>query len=65
MKQYTVNAIPKHRTSLWLDVKIVKENFPVILEGNNKQEVKEIAQTIIRDLGTYPEGFKIDIEPMK
>jgi hypothetical protein len=62
MKQYTVYAKAKHRTSLWLEIKKVDSAFPVILEAKNKQQAKEMAQSIIRDLGTYPEGFVLTVE---
>lgn len=62
MKKYTVNVKPKKRTSLYVDIKTVMGAFPVILEGKNKIQVKEMAESIIRDLGTYPEGFTFHIE---
>jgi hypothetical protein len=62
MKKYTVSVRPKHRTSLHIDIASVEKAFPVILEAKNKDQVKDMAESIIRDLGTHPEGFVITIE---
>jgi hypothetical protein len=62
MKKYTVHVRPKHRTSLYIDIPSIVKVFPVILEGKNKGQVKDMAESIIRDLGTHPEGFVITIQ---
>jgi hypothetical protein len=62
VKQYIVNVKRRKRTSIWIEYSQVDKAFPVILEAKNKEQVREMAESIIRDLGTYPEGFIIQID---
>ena len=62
MKSYIADITPKHRTSIAMNAAKAKDNFPVIFEADNKEQVKEMAQAILTDIGEYPQCYKINIE---
>lgn len=64
LKAYSIGVKSKKYSSL-IDYEKINNNFPLLVKANSKQEAKEIAETVIRDLKEFPECFTFSVELLK